>query len=105
MSFSWYMAVAAPLAIVGLMLNYLVIARVYRVEINGLLPNCSPLVGVVHPYLIRKGLVVMSFVLMGFLTGFDPAVVASLGAAVLLVTRRLKPNKVYAGIDFNHKAV
>lgn len=43
----------------------------------------------------------MSLVLIGFLAGFDPAVVASLGAALLLVTRRLKPNKVYAGIDFN----
>jgi len=35
------------------------------------------------------------------LSGFDPAIVASLGAAFLLITRRIKPNKVYAGIDFN----
>jgi len=101
MPFNWYMAVAAPLSLVGLMLNYMVIAWVYREELNGLLPNCLPMVGVVHRYLIRKGLVVMALVLTGFLAGFDPAVVASLGAALLLVTRRLKPNKVYAGIDFN----
>ncbi|WP_407312010.1 anion transporter [Desulfosporosinus sp. SB140] len=101
MPFNWYMAVAVPLSLVGLMLNYMVIAWAYREELNGLLPNCSPMVGVVHRYLIRKGLVVMVLVLSGFLVGFDPAVVASLGAAMLLVTRRLKPNKVYAGIDFN----
>ncbi|EGW40570.1 SLC13 family permease [Desulfosporosinus sp. OT] len=83
------------------MLNYMVIAWVYREELNGLLPNCSPIIGVVHRYLIRKGLVVMALVLTGFLVGFDPGVVASLGAALLLITRRLKPNKVYAGIDFN----
>jgi Na+/H+ antiporter NhaD/arsenite permease-like protein len=100
-SFTWYMAVALPLSLVGLMLNYLIIIWVYREEINGLLPNCTPMVGVVHRYLIRKGLVVMSLVVTGFLAGYDPAVVASLGAALLLVTRRLKPNKVYAGIDFN----
>jgi len=101
MPFSWYMGVAVPLTLVGLMLNYLIIAWVYRKELNGLLPDCSPLVGAVNRYLIRKGLVVMILVLTGFLSGFDPAVVASLGAALLLVTRRLKPNKVYAGIDFN----
>ncbi|MDR3585708.1 MAG: anion transporter [Desulfosporosinus sp.] len=101
MSFSWYMAVTAPLSVVGLILNYLVIAWVYREELNGLLPDCSPLVGVVNRYLIRKGLIVMSLVLLGFLAGFDPAIVAILGASLLLVTRRLKPNKVYAGIDFN----
>ena len=101
MSFSWYMAVAAPLSVVGLILNYLVIAWVYREELNGLLPVCSPLVGDVNRSLIRKGLIVMSLVLLGFLAGFDPAIVAILGASLLLITRRLKPNKVYAGIDFN----
>lgn len=101
MPFTWYMAVAVPLALVGLILNYVVIAWVYREELNGILPDCLPIVGVAHRYLIRKGLVVMSLVLTGFLAGLDPAVVASLGAALLLVTRRLKPNKVYAGIDFN----
>ena len=102
MPFTWYMAVAVPLSLLGLMLNYVVIAWVYRRELNGVLPDCSPMVGVVvHSYLIRKGLAIMLLVLVGFLTGFDPAVVASLGAALLLVTRRLKPSKVYAGIDFN----
>lgn len=101
MPFTWYMAVAMPLSLVGLMLNYLIITWVYKEELKGLLPDSSPLVGVVNRYLIRKGLVVMALVVTGFLAGFDPAVVASLGAALLLVTRRLKPNKVYAGIDFN----
>jgi Na+/H+ antiporter NhaD/arsenite permease-like protein len=101
MPFFWYVVVAAPLSLVGLLLNYLIIAWVYRKELNGLLPDCSPLVGAVNRYLIGKGLVVMTLVLTGFLSGFDPAIVASLGAALLLVTRRLKPNKVYAGIDFN----
>jgi len=101
MTFIWYMAVATPLSLVGLMLDYLIIAWVYRKVLNGLLPDCPPLDGVINHKLIRKGLVVMILVLAGFLSGFEPAVVASLGAALLLVTRHLKPNKVYAGIDFN----
>lgn len=62
MSSTWYSAMAVPLSLVGLMLNYLVITWVYRKELNGLLPDCSPMVDVVHRYLIRKGLIVMSLV-------------------------------------------
>jgi Na+/H+ antiporter NhaD/arsenite permease-like protein len=38
--------------------------------------------------------------LAGVLAGLDPALVASAGAAVLLVTRRVKPDKVYRQIDW-----
>lgn len=99
--FAWYMLVATPLTLVGLALIYLTIVHVYERELSGPLLETPPLTGVVHGYLIKKGIVVIFLVLTGFLAGFDPAVVASLGAAFLLLTRRIKPNKVYAGIDFN----
>lgn len=99
--FTWYMVMAMPLAVIGLALTYFTIVRAYRSELNSLLPECKPLTGVVHQYLIKKGLVVICLVLAGFLAGFDPTIVASLGAAYLLMTRRVKPNKIYAGIDFN----
>jgi Na+/H+ antiporter NhaD/arsenite permease-like protein len=38
-------------------------------------------------------------VLLGFLAGFDTALVAASAAAVLMITRRVKPGKVYAAID------
>lgn len=96
-----YMAMAMPLTVVGLALVYFMIARAYRMELNGPLPESQPLAGVIHLYLVKKGLIVVFLVLAGFLTGFDPTIVASLGAAYLLMTRRIKPNKIYAGIDFN----
>jgi Na+/H+ antiporter NhaD and related arsenite permeases len=99
--FAWYMAVATPLTLVGLVLTYYTIAHVYEMELRGPLLETSPLTGAVHGYLIKKGITVVILVLAGFLIGFDPAIVASLGAAFLLLTRRIKPNKVYAGIDFN----
>lgn len=43
----------------------------------------------------------MLVIAVGFLTGVDTVMIASLGAGYLLMTRRLKPNKVYASIDFN----
>lgn len=100
-NFGWYMALAAPLALLGLGLIYLMLSWMYRAELNGSLQEFQPLTGVVHGYLVKKGLVVVFLVLLGFLTGFDPAIVASLGAAYLLITRRIKPNKIYVGIDFN----
>jgi Na+/H+ antiporter NhaD/arsenite permease-like protein len=101
LSFTWYMALAAPLALVGLFLDYLIIIRIYEEELKGSLAVGLPLTGITHRYLIGKGLIVVFLVLSGFLAGFEPAMTAGLGAAYLLITRRLKPNKVYAGIDFN----
>ena len=43
----------------------------------------------------------MLVIAVGFLAGVDTVMIASLGAGYLLMTRRLKPNKVYASIDFN----
>ena len=101
MRFAWYLALATPLAAVGLWFIYLLLCRLYQGELQGPLPQFQPLTGVMHKYLIKKGLVVVIVVLAGFLIGFDPAIVASLGAAYLLITRRIKPNKIYTGIDFN----
>lgn len=99
--FAWYLAVALPLSLSGLVLTYVGIVQIYKAELAGNLPDCSPLTGAIHMALIRKGILVVSLILAGFLAGLDPVIVASLGAALLLITRRLKPNKVYAGIDFN----
>ncbi|AFM40662.1 Na+/H+ antiporter NhaD-like permease [Desulfosporosinus acidiphilus SJ4] len=100
-NFGWYMALAIPISLVGLVLIYVLLSWIYKEELSGQLPEFQPMTGVVHGYLVKKGLVVVFLVLVGFLMGFDPAIVASLGAAYLLITRRVKPNKIYRGIDFN----
>jgi Na+/H+ antiporter NhaD/arsenite permease-like protein len=101
LSFATYFTVAAPLAFSGLFLNYFIILRLYCHEVHGAIPPCAPISGVTHRHLIMKSLGVTVFILAGFVAGFNPVVVTSLGAAYLLITRRLKPNKVYASIDFN----
>jgi Na+/H+ antiporter NhaD/arsenite permease-like protein len=100
-NFGWYMALAIPISLVGLGLIYMMLSWMYKEELSGQLPEFQPMTGVVHGYLVKKGLIIVFLVLIGFLTGFDPAIVASLGAAYLLITRRIKPNKIYRGIDFN----
>ena len=100
-SFARYLAVAFPLAVVGLAVDYLFVARIFRSDLAGPLPEAAPVEAARHPFLIRKNLVVLALLMAGFLLGAEAAIVAALGAAVLLVTRRVKPEKVYAGIDFN----
>jgi Na+/H+ antiporter NhaD/arsenite permease-like protein len=51
--------------------------------------------------LLIETLIVTTAVLGGFLAGYDTALVAASGAATLLVTRRLRPRKVYAAIDWD----
>lgn len=54
-----------------------------------------------HRYLIIKSLTVMTTVVVAFAAGLDIAIASSLGAAYLLVTRRVNPNKIYTSVDFN----
>lgn len=96
-----YFAAAFPLAVVGLIINYLIINRLYKDLLAGELTGGEPLRNCGHRYLMGKSMVVALFILAGFIFGREPAVIAGLGAACLLVTRRVKPDKVYAGIDFN----
>ncbi len=100
-SFFEYCRLAFPLAIVGLLLNYFFIVLIFRKELQGKIPSHPPLEGAYHRYLIGKCLFTMSVIAVGFLAGVDTVMIASLGAGYLLMTRRLKPNKVYASIDFN----
>lgn len=85
----------------GLGLIYLMLSRIYQDELNGQISEFQPITGVVHKYLVKKGLITVVIVLAGFVMGFNPAIVASLGAAYLLITRRINPDKIYVGIDFN----
>ncbi|HEX3048985.1 MAG TPA: anion transporter [Bacillota bacterium] len=101
MPFLSYFGLAFPLAIVGLIINYFFVLLLFRKDLQGELAPCQPLNGIYHGYLVGKSLLTMIIIAIGFLAGVDTVIMAGLGAGYLLITRRLKPNKVYAGIDFN----
>src|SRR5262249_49273235 len=54
-----------------------------------------------HRALLAKTLLVAAGVVAAFLAGVDTALAAAAGAAVLLVTRRVSPRKIYAAIDWD----
>jgi Na+/H+ antiporter NhaD/arsenite permease-like protein len=101
MPFFAYSRLAFPLAVLGLLLNYCFIALLFRKDLQSKIPSYPSLDAAYHPYLIKKCLLTMAVIAIGFLAGVDTVVISSLGAGYLLITRRLKPNKVYASIDFN----
>jgi len=106
--FAWYSLLALPLAFLGLVLTYGFLCLVYRKELGvpqgigpgGLAPKAHRH-RLIPKVLLYKGLIVLLGVVLGFVLGFEPALVACLGASILLVTRRVKPNKIYRGIDYN----
>jgi Na+/H+ antiporter NhaD/arsenite permease-like protein len=103
LSFGWYFLFALPISVAGLLMTYAILVKVYAKEL------CMPLELSQSPFRVRpipralliKGVVVLSGVVLGFVLGVEPALIASCGASLLLITRRIKPNKIYFGIDYN----
>lgn len=102
LNFTTYFMTAIPIALAGLALTYLIIGYCYRKDLQNklsLLPQAASYT--YHSYLIIKSLTIMVAVVVAFAIGLDIAIAASLGAALLLITRRVNPNKIYTSVDFN----
>ncbi len=87
----------APVALVGLGLGSPASSACCSAVISlGRRPHpMSARIRPLHRRLMVKPLVVATAMLVGFFAGIDPALVAAGGAAALLVTRRVKPEKVW----------
>ncbi|MGD1156829.1 MAG: anion transporter [Terriglobia bacterium] len=96
--FLWHLG---PVALVGLFLDWLVLWWLHfragfhdvRTEIAA-----EPL-NIEHAALVKAGLVA-ALVLIGFLAGFPPPLVAAVGAAIMLITRTRDPHLVYEEVDW-----
>jgi Na+/H+ antiporter NhaD/arsenite permease-like protein len=96
--FLWHLG---PVAVVGLFLDWFVLWWLYfQGQIHDV--RTEPAVNAVqieHAALLKAG-AVAALVLAGFLAGFSPPLVASVGAAVLLITRTRDPHLVYEEVDW-----
>jgi Na+/H+ antiporter NhaD/arsenite permease-like protein len=91
----------APVAAVGLVLDFVVIALVYRAEMARPF-DAPPHPHVkVHGFLMAKGLAASAAMLVFFFAGAPVSVVALTAGAALLLTRRVKPEKVFVEINWN----
>ena len=100
-SYGVFAATLAPVAAAGLVIATLLIAIVYRSEFftrDRLQKVAMPTHH--HRPLMVKTLIVMAIMVALFFLSQPPASVAIVGGAFLLLTRRVKPEKIYLEIDW-----
>lgn len=96
-----FTAALAPVAAFGVLVTVAVLVVVYREEFRSRKPVVFPGRPIrLHPWLLGKSLVVAAVMLVLFFCGVPAPTVALLAGAVLLLTRRVKPERVYREIDF-----
>lgn len=96
-NFLWHLG---PVAVIGLFLDWAVLHWVhFRTEAKAAQADDIPLPALDLSRL-RKPLIVVTAVVIGFFVGVPPAMMAALGAAVLLITRTLEPRKLYQEVDW-----
>jgi Na+/H+ antiporter NhaD/arsenite permease-like protein len=97
--FSWSLA---PVALAGLAIDAAVLVVLFRHDLH---PGPFEYEGrgprPVHRAMMVKSLVVVVGIVIAFLSGVEPALASAAAAAALLVTRTVKPQKVYRQIDWD----
>ena len=97
-----FAAAIAPVSAIGLVITVVLIAAVYRREFFAV-PRMdieTPRVRVNRP-LMWKSVAVAGAMVVLFFAGWPVSKVAVVAGALLLVTRRVKPEKVYREIDWS----
>jgi Na+/H+ antiporter NhaD/arsenite permease-like protein len=96
-----FFAALAPVALVGLVIDFVVIALVYRKELAQPFPARAEPSARLHPFLTLKSLAAASAMIAWFFAGANVSMVAFTAGAALLLTRRVKPEKVFLEINWN----
>jgi Na+/H+ antiporter NhaD/arsenite permease-like protein len=91
----------APVAIAGLFVDWAVL---HWIHMRNVVLKTEERTEIPLPALdlskLTKPLIVATAVVIGFFIGVDPALMAALGAAILLITRTLEPQKLYKEVDW-----
>jgi len=93
----------APASLVGLAVAWGVLALIYRREITGSpfpADVSLPWEPIYRP-LLHKSLIAVGLMLIAFLAGAPVALAALAAAGLLLVTRRIKPQRVFNEVDIS----
>ncbi len=97
-----FSAALAPIAAVGLVLTVAMIALVYRSEFRSaatLQPEHPA--ARVHKALLWKSLAASAAMIVLFFAGWPVPKVAFIAGTLLLITRRIKPDRIYREIDWS----
>lgn len=101
-SYASFTTALAPVALVGLAIDAALLLVLFRADLH---PGPFEFEGrpprPVHRAMMIKSLLVALGVVTAFLLGHEPAMVSAVAAAALLITRAVKPEKVYRQIDWD----
>ena len=90
-----------PVALIGLSLDWLIIRWLCASQLAASEPTPTasdvPHIATDH---LRKPAIVIALVLVGFISGVPPAMMAAVGAAIMLITRTRNPRLVYDEVDW-----
>jgi Na+/H+ antiporter NhaD/arsenite permease-like protein len=96
-----FAAALSPIAAIGLLITATVIAITYRSEMRAFdHATVEHKPRRVDGPLLWKSVIIASGMIVFFFLGFPVPTVAITGGALLLITRRVKPEKVYAHVDW-----
>jgi Na+/H+ antiporter NhaD/arsenite permease-like protein len=101
LAYSYFLWRLGPVALIGLLLDWLIIRQMCGSQD---VPEEAEGIKAVTPHIsareLRKPAIVIALVLGGFIAGAPPAMVAALGAALMLITRTRDPRQVYDEVDW-----
>ncbi len=102
LSFIEFAAKLFPVALLGLLIVWIVIVMIYRKEFREkIILKSEELQPRVFKPLLIKSSVVLTIMLIAFVSGL-PIALSALGAsALLLITRRIKPERVFIELDWS----
>ncbi len=100
-SFNSFTLYLAPVALAGLLVIWLVVMLVFRRDFGGRLVKEPSVRLRTESALLRKSIFATAVMLAGFILGFPIPLAALVGAAILLISRRLEPEAVFREIDLS----
>lgn len=102
-SFTTFLIRLGPVAVIGLILIWIILVRLYRAEFKQAWP-VNESISLNHEIdwaLLRKCMVLTTIMFVAFLVGISMPLVAILIAATLLISRRIQPEAVFAQVDWS----
>jgi len=101
LSYRYFLLRLGPVALLGLFMDWFLIRRLFGSEhVPEEAVGISAAAAHIELRSLRKPAIVVALVLAGFLGGVPPAMMAAIGAALMLISRTRNPRLVYDEVDW-----
>jgi len=100
LSYRYFILHLGPVALIGLAVDWLIIRFMFGNDSVPEEPQVLSTSQNVSIRELRKPAIVIAIVLGGFILGVPPAMMAAIGAALMLITRTRNPREVYDQVDW-----